>query len=92
MSARTPGSWSRDKYGHIVDRDGRDVLFRGVSRLGDGSEWRIAEAEANTTLAATAPDLLEALQAMLEVETAFDSECAEEKARAAIAKATSGAT
>ena len=57
----TPGPWARDKYGNVIGPDGRDILFRGVSILGSGSDKRLAEAEANTAIAAAAPDLLEAL-------------------------------
>jgi hypothetical protein len=54
----TPGPWSRDKYGSIRATDDKDVLFRNMSCLSAGSEERMAEAEANTTLAAAAPELL----------------------------------
>lgn len=54
--------WSRDKYGCVVDANGDSVLFRGVSTLSAGSDERMAMAEANTDLAASAPDLLEALE------------------------------
>lgn len=60
-----PAPWSQDKYGSIVDGNGVGVRFRGVSTLCSGAEQAIAEAEANTTLAAAAPDLLEALDGMI---------------------------
>lgn len=62
-TAPTKGPWSRDKYGHVVDATGKYVQFRSVGILcaGDG----VAEAEANTDLAAAAPCLLAALQELL---------------------------
>lgn len=58
-----PAPWSRDKYGNLVDAKGESVLFRSVSTLSSGTDDRIAMAEANTDLAAAAPELLEALEA-----------------------------
>lgn len=58
----TPGPWSRDKYGNVVDSSGHNVHMRGFSTYCAGSEEDIAEAEANTDLAAMAPELLEALE------------------------------
>jgi hypothetical protein len=62
----TPGPWHRDKYGHIVDGEGSDVLFRSVSILGSGAPERMALAEANTDVAAAAPDLLANLERMVQ--------------------------
>lgn len=55
----TPGPWRRDKYGHIMNAAGEEVLFRSVAIAAAGSQERIAMAEANTDLAAAAPALLE---------------------------------
>jgi hypothetical protein len=81
----TPGPWKRDKYGHVVDERGRDINFRSMSSLCSGSEERMAEAEANTTLASAAPDLLAALQGVLRVADRATDEF--DAARAAISKA-----
>ena len=58
----TSGPWHRDEYGCVVDKSGEPVSFRTVSILCSGSPERIAEAEANTTLATASHDLLEALE------------------------------
>lgn len=92
----TPGPWSRDKYGNLIDANGRNVLFRSVSILcaGDG----VAEAEKNTDLIAAAPDLLAALIGLDEAFCSINEFSTKEErhdarlkliaARAAIAKAT----
>lgn len=61
MSKHTKGPWFRDKYGAMVDAKGESILLRGVSTLCSGSDDRMEMAEANTTLACAAPELLEAL-------------------------------
>lgn len=58
--------WSRDKHGCVVDANGDSVLFRSVSTLSAGSDERMAMAEANTDLAAAAPDLLQSLEELLD--------------------------
>ena len=58
----TKGPWQQDKYGSVQDASGESIQFRGVSTLCSGSENRIAEAEANTRLIASAPELLDALE------------------------------
>lgn len=97
MSKHTPGPWCQDKWGSLQTADGRDVLLRGVTTLGSGSDERIAEAEANTRLISAAPELLEALRELLSVYegTVRSAHCQVEAdnetvdmARAAIAKAT----
>lgn len=67
MSKHTPGPWSRNKYGSVIGPDGKDVLFRAVSTLCSGADEKMAMAEANTDLAASAPELLEALGSLLAV-------------------------
>lgn len=62
MSKFTKGPWVQDKWGRILDQSGRDVLFRGLTLLGSGSEERTQEADANTRIAGAAPELLEALE------------------------------
>jgi hypothetical protein len=63
MSAQTPGPWSRDNFGNLIDSDGHSILFRGVAMVTSGP--RVSEGEANSTLISAAPDLLAALRAML---------------------------
>lgn len=71
MSAHhTPGPWHRDKYGNLLDSNGRNVLFRSVSICCAGSERSIKESEANTDLAMAAPDLLSEIE--LEYTTLAD--------------------
>lgn len=92
MNKHTPGPWSRDKYGHIVDQNGRDVDFRSMCILSSGAGDRMAMAEANTTLAAAAPELLLALEgiaALYDTDEGCRSTPEYIAARAAIAKATS---
>jgi hypothetical protein len=62
----TPGPWSRDKFGNVVDAAGERVGFRGVTIVCSGAPERVAEAEANTDLSVAAPDLLAAVRLMLE--------------------------
>lgn len=98
MSAakHTPGPWVADydiypvmvcsqsqrrpTYDEIGNVDGEAIEF--VANTGDN--------KANARLIAAAPELLEALQAMLAVKTEIDAEIAERDARASIAKATGG--
>ena len=61
MVKHTPGPWSRDKYGAMIDAMGDSVILRGTTTLCSGSDDRMAIAEANTDLACAAPELLEAL-------------------------------
>lgn len=91
----TPGPWSRDKYGSLLDANGHNVEFRSVTICCAGSG--VPEAEANTDLIAVAPDLLVALTdllAMCERQVDFNDDgdgCMFDRCRAAIAKATGGA-
>lgn len=55
-ATHTAGPWSRDKYGHIVDASGKDVMFRSISISCAGNS--VAEAEKNSDLTAAAPELL----------------------------------
>lgn len=104
MSAanHTAGPWTRDRYGHVVGPNGEDVRFRSLTIAASGSEERLAEAEANTNLAAAATDLLViAQESIAEFAGLSDTEISVgwgvstvmrvRRTRAAIAKATTGA-
>ena len=81
--SHTPGPWTASEHGAYTDYKGNNIVI-----LGD--DLRIAvvlgpdtdETQANARLIAAAPDLLEALEALLEGD--FN---VAEKARLAIAKA-----
>jgi hypothetical protein len=95
MSKHTPGPWAAELWNNSSTDDIGWTITRNGSRVPtstfDGDE---AEAEANARLIAAAPDLLEALSAMLEqfnyntiTGIVHDESAAIAKARAAIAKA-----
>jgi hypothetical protein len=63
--------WQRDKWGHIIGEDGKEVKFRSVSILCSGTKEREELAEANTNLAAAAPALLEALEGLIDAYAAI---------------------
>ncbi|HDY5291763.1 TPA: hypothetical protein RQ679_003194 [Pseudomonas aeruginosa] len=98
MMKHTSGPWRQDKWGSLTTEGGQDVLLRGITTISAGSDERIAEAEANTRLISAAPELLEALQGMLEVYGGqYNDDCLPkssseldliQQARDAIAKAT----
>jgi hypothetical protein len=77
----TPGPWYRDEYGNLKSPESSHTLsmipFSGVM-ITSG-----AEANANTCLIAAAPDLYEALEALL--ETCHAEPHGESERRAAIA-------
>lgn len=85
----TPGPWTYRAYSthphHIIEAEDRE----GVAYTMDHE----ADSKANATLIAAAPDLLAALERLLNAEALVDDEyyaeieAAEEQARAAIAKA-----
>ena len=87
MSKHTPGPWQWTQ--HIdptisIYKDG----FGQIARLYDSSA---GTGKANARLIAAAPDLLEALQSIIEdIDSEFGTDCDYNKARAAIAKATGG--
>ena len=88
MSRHTPGPWA------IYVNAPSDIVIRKMSK--DGYELcsiaRVSSGYANARLIAAAPELLEALQSVL--DNCLDSEglcAAHAKARAAIAKAKGGA-
>ena len=85
-SKRTPGPWKLevwDMEGNIVVAGQHDA--RGVYPVAECSNKCLfpGQAEANARLISAAPDLLEALQELVELEVAKNMH----KARAAIAKA-----
>lgn len=93
MRNHTPGPWLRDKYGTVLTPSGDRVTFRSVTITCSGTDERIAEAEANTTLAAAAPDLLEALEMIVAEADSYTARTGKpvynwlDQARAAISKA-----
>ena len=96
MAAHTQGPWRRDKYGHIVDADGRSVMFRSISICCAGHRDEVEQAERNTDLAAAAPALLAATQdALHELTAPHRNETSRQHAadalRAVILKATGSA-
>lgn len=112
MSKHTPGPWSAElmKIGTIKRGTSAYVLLDGDEyNIAMISSWKsqpdtAAEAEANARLIAAAPELLEALEALLNADLyadgegihfiknadTADGERAVQMARAAIAKATGG--
>lgn len=60
MTKHTPGPWSLNKYGEPVDANGENIRAKGLALTNTD------EAKANSVLIAAAPDLLDALQRLLE--------------------------
>jgi hypothetical protein len=88
MSKHTPGPWSVDDPHQIWAESAGEYV--AITRVEDWDTIPREQAEANARLIAAAPELLEALKAMLtnwEEAPAYGSDAAA-KARAAIAKAT----
>jgi hypothetical protein len=95
MSKHTPGPWEIDWY---ICREGNKELWRVPRSIGpayvDHNHWAgnyITVDEANARLIAAAPDLLDALKeaaTVLGLNGCFE---AQNRARAAIAKATGAA-
>ena len=85
MSKFTPGPWFLDKYGNLISSSNQTVPFFGVRINGRD------EAIANTQLISAAPDMLEALQSVLERNNEYGDNLigndVEKEIRAAIAKA-----
>ena len=94
MSKHTPGPWTvtdeDDFYGLAIEAAGREGEYVPVARVPVDYDDR-PEREANARLMAAAPDLLEALKALLSGSERhiFSTECKTERdaARTAIAKA-----
>ena len=100
MSAEkhTPGPWliqGNTVYAlmHHVWRKGVELFKNRFSvQLSFDSSCSKEEIEATKQLIAAAPDLLDALQSIIEdIDSEFGTDCDYNKARAAIAKATGGA-
>ena len=101
MTAHTPGPWF---IGTDFSDQGRHIYAKQMVCDDDGEEWhpliastdddeRLIDWQANARLIAAAPDLLEALQTLVQMSEAFANELHEGHpdvvaARAAIAKAT----
>ena len=83
----TPGPWQWTQHFDptiSIYKDG----FGQIARLYDSSA---GTGKANARLIAAAPDLLDALQSIIEdIDSEFGTDCDYNKARAAIAKATGG--
>lgn len=77
----TPGPWQLDKYEQINGIMGESVVLSGFA-LGGGEV-----AKANTKLCLAAPDMLEALEAVLNACGPYDSGLPIEQVKAAIKKA-----
>lgn len=88
MSGHTPGPWTQDKYGSVLDTQGNVLRVYGLALASGEEEY------ANARLISAAPDLLFALQRLVDNVDGgeFISITRIEEARAAIAKATGGAT
>ena len=52
----TPGPWSRNEWGNVVDSAGNIIRLRNVAMAMSGSDASMAEADANTDLFVAAPD------------------------------------
>ena len=91
MSKHTPGPWTQGiKDNTCVWLDG-NVEIDGMTMMSNFSLWIDCNTEANARLVAAAPDLLEALKAMIAAHVVPSTACKErpayEQAVAAIAKA-----
>ena len=87
MSKPTPAPWMIAEDGCITVRDGNN--YPEVARVYD-APFPEMEVKANARLIAAAPDLLEAIQGLLNALPSATTHPAIKAARAAIAKATVG--
>jgi hypothetical protein len=62
MSKHSPGPWRYNDSGELLDADGNEVLFKGLSNLLTGGREIKANAIANTGLAILAPEMLSMLE------------------------------
>jgi hypothetical protein len=69
----TPGPWVRNQYG-TIKANGETLRVNGVSLPCGGRPRDFDEIEANSNLIAAAPDLLDALQALLDADLYADGE------------------
>lgn len=98
MSKWTPGPWRvsggryiKQDYTKIGLSDDAGMMIASIPGGETSGSFFVensAECKANANLIAAAPELVEALQACLDHGSMTGSEWVEEKARAAIAKAT----
>lgn len=91
ISKHTPGPWTLDDrgYKYIVSKSGDGYITRDICRL-DGSTMAALAQEANARLIAAAPELLEALELLVDNPYREGTESDERLrriGRAAIAKA-----
>jgi hypothetical protein len=56
----TPGPWKQDRFGHVTDLNGKEIVFDGLTCANGYTEDPTPKA--NTKLVAAAPELLEALK------------------------------
>ncbi|MEB5935519.1 hypothetical protein MXL15_25360 [Pseudomonas mosselii] len=91
MSERkhTPGPWTDLPRTECIAICGQDKARLQLGFVNSANPDRVAEGEANARLIAAAPDLLEALESCIEHGSMTGAEWVADKARAAIAKATS---
>ena len=87
----TPGPWRvSEKRGDLIDirhnSNGIGAISLNLAHVVARQSW-LKEAEANAKLIAAAPELLEALQFIINDCSRMIPKCAEEKAMAAINKA-----
>lgn len=86
MSKHTPGPWGVWNYGNLIITDNKHARWLAIIQPD------FCGAEANATLIAAAPELLEALKAICDAVdgklTREEEMAVPDKARAAIAKAT----
>ena len=96
MNKHTPGPWSVVQHDHAicVQTESPNKTQFGASRYAAiggfdrNDQDQLQEALANAHLIAAAPDLLEALQAIMSETNPIELAAALDMARAAIAKAT----
>ena len=91
----TPGPWliADASFVYALNDSGYNRFWTNVTGgdLRKGESTSKVETEANARLIAAAPDLLDALQSIIEdIDSEFGTDCDYNKARAAIAKATGG--
>lgn len=93
MSKYTPGPWQCDLQGYgafTIEKDAHDFGSYVVIADRGSHETRVDEMHANARLIAAAPELLEALQDLLDLAVGHDLPCSDPErlaAREAIAKA-----
>ena len=88
----TPGPWKTDGSGMSVYSANTRLDFAPIVAAAVGNEKSLAQLRADAQLIAAAPDLLEALTALIDMDVSYARgprvQQAVEAAKAAIAKAT----